>query len=273
MRIFKDRVVNAICLFAIVFTCCLALSIVLKYFFKEDIDITFVKDIFSIGGTAYVGLLGLTLYSDWRDIKQYELEVVNADKLIKLLDKIKHQVDQKFKLLKPLYLIKEKFIAINELNNSSNHSLENPLLLELESEFEHLNQILDKKIGYDFKKFILNYNFFISAIDKVELDYLSNYYDFINDNLKKSKHSLIVDLDFKKYPINKSINKIPNGEFLRIRSDIYDLMTIKPITIEITDLLIKQTNSTEKTFETYKNDYYESLEEFFKKLLDVIKPK
>ncbi|TPT67731.1 hypothetical protein FJU59_20285, partial [Acinetobacter baumannii] len=67
MRINNDNVVNAICIFAIVVSICFMLTVMLKSFYGEEINISFIKDIFSIGATLFAALIAISLFNDWKD--------------------------------------------------------------------------------------------------------------------------------------------------------------------------------------------------------------
>lgn len=74
MRLNKDNVVNAVCIFLIVIVCCFALIIVLKSFYGQTIDVSFVKDIFSIGTTIATALIAIALFSDWKEEHNKQVE-------------------------------------------------------------------------------------------------------------------------------------------------------------------------------------------------------
>lgn len=66
MRLNKDNVINAICIFAIVIAICFILIVMLKSFYGQVIEITFIKDIFSIGATLFAALIAISLFNDWK---------------------------------------------------------------------------------------------------------------------------------------------------------------------------------------------------------------
>ncbi|NDN53093.1 hypothetical protein GY158_09120 [Acinetobacter baumannii] len=83
MRINNDNVVNAICIFAIVVSICFMLTVMLKSFYGEEINISFIKDIFSIGATLFAALIAISLFNDWKD--QHNKQV-NSDFIMKFYD-------------------------------------------------------------------------------------------------------------------------------------------------------------------------------------------
>ncbi|WP_025094312.1 hypothetical protein [Acinetobacter soli] len=87
----KDNVINAFCIFAIVATICVILVLVLKLFFGQEIDVGFVKDIFSIGSTLAAALIAVALFSDW---KEQHNKTIEKDLILDLINeflKIKHK--------------------------------------------------------------------------------------------------------------------------------------------------------------------------------------
>lgn len=87
----KDNVINAFCIFAIVTTICVILVLVLKIFFIQEIDIGFIKDIFSIGATLAAALIAVALFSDW---KEQHNKTTEKDLILDLINeflKIKHK--------------------------------------------------------------------------------------------------------------------------------------------------------------------------------------
>ena len=74
MRITKDNVINAVCIFGIVIAICFMLTVMLKSFYAEKIDVAFIKDIFSIGATLAAALIAISLFTDWKE--QHNLQVL-----------------------------------------------------------------------------------------------------------------------------------------------------------------------------------------------------
>ncbi|HAV2718174.1 TPA: hypothetical protein JH148_003987, partial [Acinetobacter baumannii] len=66
MRLNKDNVINSICIFAMVTAICFMLIVMLKSFYGQVIEITFIKDIFSIGATLFAALIAISLFNDWK---------------------------------------------------------------------------------------------------------------------------------------------------------------------------------------------------------------
>lgn len=67
MRISKDNVINAVCIFGIIITICFMLIVILKSFYGHKVDIAFIKDIFSIAATLAAALIAISLFNDWKE--------------------------------------------------------------------------------------------------------------------------------------------------------------------------------------------------------------
>lgn len=74
MRLRKDNIINAICIFGIVISTCMMLIVILKSFYGQTIDISFIKDIFSIGATLAAALIAISLFNDWKE--QHNLQIL-----------------------------------------------------------------------------------------------------------------------------------------------------------------------------------------------------
>ncbi|MDS7927498.1 hypothetical protein [Acinetobacter sp. V115_6] len=74
MRLNKDNVINAFCIFSLVIIMCVIIILVLKLFFGQKIDIGFIKDIFSIGSTLAAALIAIALFSDWKELHNKQVQ-------------------------------------------------------------------------------------------------------------------------------------------------------------------------------------------------------
>ncbi|MEQ1194788.1 hypothetical protein [Acinetobacter pittii] len=74
MRINKDNVINAICIFGIVVSICFMLIVILKSFYGQEIEISFIKDIFSIGATLFAALIAISLFNDWKELHNKQVQ-------------------------------------------------------------------------------------------------------------------------------------------------------------------------------------------------------
>ncbi|MDR8279496.1 hypothetical protein FPK83_26280, partial [Acinetobacter baumannii] len=59
------------------------LIVILKSFYSQQIDISFIKDVFSIGATLAAALIAISLFNDW---KEQHNKQVNSDFIMKFYD-------------------------------------------------------------------------------------------------------------------------------------------------------------------------------------------
>lgn len=78
MRVNKDNLVNGVCIFSMTIVSCLMLIVILKSFYGQTIDISFIKDIFSIGTTLAAAMVAIALFSDWKEQHNKSIEVQMA---------------------------------------------------------------------------------------------------------------------------------------------------------------------------------------------------
>ncbi|MFV5592758.1 hypothetical protein [Acinetobacter junii] len=78
MRVNKDNIVNGVCIFSITIASCLMLVVILKSIYGQTIDISFIKDIFSIGVTLATAMVAIALFSDWKEQHNKSIEVQMA---------------------------------------------------------------------------------------------------------------------------------------------------------------------------------------------------
>ncbi len=74
MRINKDNVINAKCIFGIVVSICFMLIVILKSFYGQEIEISFIKDIFSIGSKLFAALIAISLFNDWKELHNKQVQ-------------------------------------------------------------------------------------------------------------------------------------------------------------------------------------------------------
>jgi len=72
MRLNKDNVINALCIFGIIVAICFMLIVMLKSFYGKVIDVAFIKDIFSIGTTLFAALIAISLFNDWKEQQKHQ---------------------------------------------------------------------------------------------------------------------------------------------------------------------------------------------------------
>lgn len=86
MRLNKDNVINAICIFGMVISICIMLIVILKSFYSQQIDISFIKDIFSIGATLAAALIAISLFNDWKEQHNKTILAPEAIEIYKLIN-------------------------------------------------------------------------------------------------------------------------------------------------------------------------------------------
>ncbi|MDP7700837.1 hypothetical protein QWI84_17735, partial [Acinetobacter baumannii] len=64
----------------------------LKSFYGEEINISFIKDIFSIGATLFAALIAISLFNDWKDQHNKIIESNSASDLINSILQTKVQL-------------------------------------------------------------------------------------------------------------------------------------------------------------------------------------
>ncbi|MDE1667349.1 hypothetical protein [Acinetobacter nosocomialis] len=199
MRLNEDNVINAKCIFGIVVSICFMLIVILKSFYGEIIEITFIKDIFSIGATLAAALIAISLYNDWKEqhnLKILAQEAKDAFHLFHLQRNIIHNF---------------KYQMIRIINEESNE------------------KISEKNIALEFQqKLIATYNVdkdkmsafcFLSEGQSI-FDITMQYYDEINESDKK-----LAAKANQLYSDTRFLDKKSSKEFLRIFKSLEDKNT------------------------------------------------
>lgn len=229
-----------------------------------------ITDILTVTAYVLTPIVAIIGFQSWKIEKQYDLEKSQAEILIKQLNQLDLEIHQKFYLLKPIHLIKENFVAVNSLKKMKKDLSQSAELEIFKNEFTLLNRIINEKINPNLiDQLNLNYHFFNSAMDEIEVNYLK-YYDLINDDLKIVDETIVKELDFIKYP--KKSSTIGNTEFRIIRENIYSLITTEEMSLNITDPITKEIKNSNITFNQYKKNYDNSINVLMDALVKIIKP-
>lgn len=155
MRLNKDNVINAICIFAIVIAICFMLIVMLKSFYGQVIEITFIKDIFSIGATLFAALIAISLFNDWKVQETFNrtqrLHDEGVDVILKTTKKI-NELEAQIQINKLRFtegkLTDEQIKKIElEFNN---------LVKEIVIYVQDLTHDIGVKIALDYSKIIRN---------------------------------------------------------------------------------------------------------------------
>ncbi|AJB67614.1 hypothetical protein RGO85_001694 [Acinetobacter baumannii] len=210
MRLNKDNVVNAICIFGIVVSICFMLIVMLKYFYGQKIDISFIKDIFSIGATLFAALIAISLFNDWKD--QHNKQV-NSEFIMKFYDDLfdmkaeaisligflmdytglefKEKIEQYKELEKNnIFLCKLKDFSMQKLSDLA-------FIINEDDYNKHFKNKIDE-LGRKLESILLIYNIFLETYDL--------------DKREKSKDSRII-----KEAENKLLDSLPT-----MQGDLYN---------------------------------------------------
>lgn len=224
----KDNVINAFCIFAIVTTICVILVLVLKIFFIQEIDIGFIKDIFSIGSTLAAALIAVALFSDWKDHAKHELSKQNIEDILKVLSISKRNLRTVITNLKDIYNI-ENYAIYKERYKNLDFTDNSNALTELDYRFKILDDIHKNKFNF-FNEFAdIDRIFYFLNLRFIELSKSYNgYYEMLNDELRKLPASRLLtwnyDYEIRNYDhiginkenLNFDINKVLNISSSRI---------------------------------------------------------
>ncbi|WP_368561398.1 hypothetical protein [Acinetobacter baumannii] len=146
MRLNKDNVINAICIFGIVVFICIFLIVILKSFYSQQIDISFIKDIFSIGATLIAALIAISLFNDWKELHNKQ---VRNDFALKTYNQYK-----KFEL--SLFKAHDTFSNLSSIidwHNDLDLQLDAPEVIEKRNEMNLMfSQVQEAE--YEFKNFM-----------------------------------------------------------------------------------------------------------------------
>lgn len=210
MRLNKDNVVNAICIFGIVVSICFMLIVMLKYFYGQKIDISFIKDIFSIGATLFAALIAISLFNDWKD--QHNKQV-NSEFIMKFYDDLFDMKAEAISLIGFLMdytglEFKEKieqykeleknYIFLCKLKDFSMQKLSDLAFIINEDDYnKHFKNKIDE-LGRKLESILLIYNIFLETYDL--------------DKREKSKDSRII-----KEAENKLLDSLPT-----MQGDLYN---------------------------------------------------
>ena len=182
----RDNVVTGICIFAITLACCLIVSLSLKGMYGDEINISFVKDIFSIGATVFTGAIAIYLFNGW---KEQHKATIHKEQIYKALENLSA-------LLTNLYQVRNIINKIEKIISSKSYIYE-PNLIKIKSKklddllfdiHTHINnyQILKKtnKLDtyyFDFEKLYLQIPLILDTL----IDKYKNYCNVLQDNINE----------------------------------------------------------------------------------------
>ncbi|EKP68380.1 hypothetical protein J498_3080 [Acinetobacter baumannii 781407] len=182
----------------------------LKYFYGQKIDISFIKDIFSIGATLFAALIAISLFNDWKD--QHNKQV-NSEFIMKFYDDLfdmkaeaisligflmdytglefKEKIEQYKELEKNnIFLCKLKDFSMQKLSDLA-------FIINEDDYNKHFKNKIDE-LGRKLESILLIYNIFLETYDL--------------DKREKSKDSRII-----KEAENKLLDSLPT-----MQGDLYN---------------------------------------------------
>ncbi|WP_434218980.1 hypothetical protein [Acinetobacter baumannii] len=182
---------------------CIMLIIILKSFYYQKIDISFIKDIFSIGATLAAALIAVSLFNDWKEqhnktilapeaIEIYKL--INADIKIsaEYINLIKNNVNKNLQPLLAVEIFEKfgEFVEIREkrtvelmyfatlAKNEEIGGLIHEYASCVDKQLNYLNPIMRSQQIID-QNFINNNNIFIKELTKIQLEINKKLSDYI----------------------------------------------------------------------------------------------
>lgn len=210
------------CLFVIVFTLCLIITITLKAFDIQQLDSAFVKDIFSIGATLFVGLLGIALYTDWIEQKEYDKIDILYETIINFESEIKY-------IYKYLKVIENRYLDQNnsEIICIGNKVIDQDAISQFSRKFQRNIKVLnaystDEKLIQAYKNYhsaaadiipniALSLSAYLMAIREIQEQTLDNTVILIKtsgeDYLLRSVDREIYSDFISEFSLNKKVNE------------------------------------------------------------------
>lgn len=188
MKIFRDQIVNTACLFGLVFTLCIILSITLRCFFDNKIDVAFVKDIFSIGTTIFAALLAVALYSDWIDQKEYD----KVDKFLNEIICFESELKYTYKCLN--FIASEFSDENSKIVVLSSNTIKPEILKEFPLSYERHGKVLNAyRTNKEFKQLFIIYH----QVSLIALREILFFFDSYQEIVKKIQFQINSNSDMK----------------------------------------------------------------------------
>ncbi len=198
----KDNVINAFCIFSIVTIMCVILTLTLKLFFRETIDIGFIKDIFSIGSTLAAALIAVALFSDWKDQAKHSLSKQNIEDILKVFSITKKNLRSGISIIIDLNMINEYAIFKERYKNISFTENMN-LLIELDYRFKILDKMNKDDINLfeNFAEIERHFNYLNQLFVEISLSY-NSYYETLKFELERIPAFMLANWNYN-YQVRK----------------------------------------------------------------------
>lgn len=213
MRLNKDNVINSFCIFVLVTTMCVIITIVLKLFFRQEIEIGFVKDIFSIGSTLAAALIAVALFSNWKDQAKHSLSRQNIEDILKTFSISKKNLRTGISIITDINMIDE-YAIFKERYNNINYTENSNLLTELDFKFKILDDLYKDKfcLFESFAEIERHFNTFNQLLIEISLSY-NSYYKLLKKELENIHNSRLLTWNY--------INQIKKYDFLDIDQGLF----------------------------------------------------
>ncbi|MBJ8445920.1 hypothetical protein [Acinetobacter bereziniae] len=229
----------------------------------QKMDVSFVKDVYSILFSIFAPLFAIFLFTDWKDQKKYELEKQYAESTLRNIFEINKFLNSEYFTFSSLLGDLDKnYIARNYYFNRESVFNLTDTLYKLDAEFKTLNLLSKVKIPEIlFSNIETNILLLSSAIDSVEKKYKA-YYEKLPKNLKEQK--------------NKNIIQRKEGTIYENKAAIFasEMWLTERLTkkFKIEMQMDHQGNwiPYEFTYKQFKERFDESYSEFIKELLKKI---
>ncbi|MGE9759282.1 hypothetical protein ACQP6U_18055 [Acinetobacter baumannii] len=108
---------NVACIGLWILVITLVFLFIAKYFFGQCIDISLLKDVFSISATIFAALVAVLLFTDWRIQKNFELKYERLNNIISSLSELRADI----------ILLRNDILKLETVKNNLEHS---PSILE-----------------------------------------------------------------------------------------------------------------------------------------------
>lgn len=224
----------------------------------QKMDISFIKDVYSILFSIFAPLFAIFLFADWKEQKQYELEKQYADELLKLIGLIHMELVDTYNTYKSfddLKYLNEEYIILNELMGKIDYKISENLF-KISEKFNTIQYLLKTKIPED-----IHYNFeskallFASATSEINYAY-KKYYDNLDEKFKKDKN-------------NKFTSKTKTG-LSKLEIDLLKTYN-KKILVRMNDSPNEDYKFYKSSYEDYKDSFEMTYDTFMKELVKIIK--
>lgn len=214
MRFDKDNIINAFCIFAMVTTICVILVLVLKLFFHQEIDIGFVKDIFSIGSTLAAALIAIALFSDWKEQARHSITKQNIEDILRIFSLSKNNLRTGISIITDINMINE-YAIFKERYNNIDYTESSNLLTQLDFKFKILDNLNKDKFHMfeTFAEIERHFNIFNQLLLEISMSYF-HYYNSLKEELESTPNGSILTWNYNNQIRKYDFLNIDQGKFI-----------------------------------------------------------